>query len=77
MKAIPHLTALQKKYAGGLTIVGVDVDGSQGKGLDEVRTFVKAKGKDMAYTVAMEDPVKMPMSAAWITATGSSGIPTS
>jgi thiol-disulfide isomerase/thioredoxin len=76
MKAIPHLTALQRKYAGALTIVGVDVDGSQGKGLDDVRAFVEAKGKEMTYTVAMEDPVKMPMSATWITATGSSGIPT-
>jgi thiol-disulfide isomerase/thioredoxin len=76
MKAIPHLTALQRKYADTLTVVGVDVDGSGGKGLDEVRAFVTAKNKAMTYTVAMEDPVKMPMSAAWITATGSSGVPT-
>ena len=78
MKAIPHLAALQRTHADTLTVVGVDVDGPGpvGKGLNEVRAFVKAKGKDMAYTVAMEDPVKKPMSAAWIAATGSSGIPT-
>jgi thiol-disulfide isomerase/thioredoxin len=76
MKAIPHLTALQRKYADSLTVVGVDVDGAGGKGLDEVRAFVKAKSKAMTYTVAMEDPVKMPMSAAWIAATGATGVPT-
>jgi hypothetical protein len=76
MKTIPRLNTLQRKRAAALTVVGVDVDGPEGKGLGDVRAFVKARSKDMTYTVAMEDPAAMPMSAAWLKATGTSGIPT-
>jgi thiol-disulfide isomerase/thioredoxin len=76
MKTIPRLNTLQRKHTAALTVVGVDVDGPEGKGLDDVRAFVKARSKDMTYTVAMEDPAAMPMSAVWLKATGTSGIPT-
>jgi thiol-disulfide isomerase/thioredoxin len=78
IKAIPHLSALQKKYADKLTVVGVNVEGLLGHEpkADAVPPFMKKWGKDMTYTVAMDDPTKKTMSDAWITASGSLGIPT-
>jgi thiol-disulfide isomerase/thioredoxin len=58
--AMPHLSELQKKYAGRLTVVGVDArEADAGKAdVAAVNAFVKKKGDQMAYTVAMDDPVK-------------------
>jgi thiol-disulfide isomerase/thioredoxin len=78
IKAIPHLSALQKKYPDKLTVVGVNVEGLLGHEpkLDAVNAFMKKWGKDMAYAVAVDDSTKKTMSDAWITASGSLGIPT-
>jgi thiol-disulfide isomerase/thioredoxin len=78
IKAIPHLSELQKKYADRLTVVGVNADGLLGfeAKVDAVRDFMKKHGKEMAYTVAMDDPIKKTMSDTWITASGSMGAPT-
>jgi thiol-disulfide isomerase/thioredoxin len=77
-EAMPHLSALQRKYADRLTIVGIDVFEGLGGGeaeVDAVRDFVKRKGEKMAYTVAMDDPNKQTAFHAWVTASGSFGIP--
>jgi thiol-disulfide isomerase/thioredoxin len=78
IKTIPHLSALQQKYSQTLTIVGVNAEGLLGfKGnVETVSEFMKKHGKDMAYTVAMEDPIKKPISEQWVTGTGSMGAPT-
>ena len=78
IKAIPHLSALQKKYPDTLTVVGVNVEAllDHEPKVDAVPAFMKKWGKDMAYTVAMDDPAKKTISDAWITASGSLGIPT-
>jgi thiol-disulfide isomerase/thioredoxin len=78
VKAIPHLSAIQKKYANSLTVIGVNADGILGGKADveAVHDFMKKHGKEMEYTVAMDDPVKKTMSETWVTASGSSGAPT-
>ena len=75
LKAIPHLSALQKQYADKLTIISVNAEGPRGTA-DTIYNFMKRHGKEMAYTVAMQDLIKMPMSEAWISAGGSMGLPT-
>jgi thiol-disulfide isomerase/thioredoxin len=76
--AMPHLSELQKKYAGRLTVVGIDArEADAGKAdLAAVKSFVDKKGDRMAYTVAMDDPLKMTVFGDWMTAAGSYGIPT-
>lgn len=79
---MPHLTELQKKYAGKATIIGVDIwevkgqeelEGIPGK----VEAFVAKKGDKMGYTVAMDDPKTNAVSDAWMKATFQTGIPAS
>jgi thiol-disulfide isomerase/thioredoxin len=78
IKAIPHLSSLQRKYANVLTIIGVNADGLLGftANLDTVRKFMTKHGRDMAYSVALEDPIEKPISERWVTGTGSMGAPT-
>jgi thiol-disulfide isomerase/thioredoxin len=78
LRMMPRLSALQEKYSGRLTVVGVDAretertDGS----VEYVKSFVERKGDNMAYTVAMDDPVKHPVFDTWMGGGGSYGIPT-
>jgi thiol-disulfide isomerase/thioredoxin len=78
IKAIPHLSALQRKHSKSLTIIGVNAEGLLGfeGNANTVREFMKKHGKDMAYTAAMEDPVRKTVSEKWVSATGSMGAPT-
>jgi thiol-disulfide isomerase/thioredoxin len=78
IKTIPHLSGLQQKYSSTLTIVGVNAEGLLGfeAKADAVHDFMTIHGKDMAYTVAMEDPIKKTISGTWVTGTGSMGAPT-
>ena len=78
IKAIPHLSAIQKKHADTLTVIGVNADGILGGKADveAVHDFMKKHGKEMEYTVAMDDPVKKTMSETFVTASGSLGAPT-
>jgi thiol-disulfide isomerase/thioredoxin len=75
---MPLLSTLQKKYAGRLTVVGIDArEADAGKAdVAAVNAFVSKKGDQMAYTVAMDDPVKQAVFGEWMTAAGSYGIPT-
>lgn len=76
---MPHLSELQRKYAGKLTVIGVNVRESDNREarLEAVADFVRKKGGDMDYTVAMDDPAGKTVFDAWMTAGGSYGIPTS
>jgi thiol-disulfide isomerase/thioredoxin len=78
IKAIPHLSAIQKKHADTLTVIGVNADGILGGKADveAVHDFMNKHGKEMEYTVAMDDPVKKTMSETFVTASGSLGAPT-
>ena len=50
-ESIPHLTELQKKYAGkGVTIIGITDESA-----DEVKPFLKKMGSKMDYTVASDN----------------------
>jgi thiol-disulfide isomerase/thioredoxin len=55
--SIPHLSELQKKYKDkGVVMVGVSVDGQgRHKTRDAVEPFVKEKGDDMNYVVALDN----------------------
>jgi thiol-disulfide isomerase/thioredoxin len=75
LKAIPHLSALQKKYAGKLTVISINAEGPRGN-IDTIHNFMSKHGNEIAYSVAMQDLIKMTMSEAWITAGGSMGLPT-
>ena len=78
IKAIPHLSELQTLHAQNLTIISINVDGVMGGGAtpaSAVYDFMKKHGGDMQYTVAMEDPVKRPMSKQWVSGSGSVGVP--
>jgi thiol-disulfide isomerase/thioredoxin len=78
IKVIPHLSALQQRYPTALTIVAVNAEGLLGfeAKANAVHDFMSKHGMDMAYTVAMEDPIKQTISETWITGTGSMGAPT-
>lgn len=78
IRAIPHLSELQAKHSGSLTVIGVNAESLLGNeaNLDTVRRFVKRHGKEMNYTIAIDDPIKQSMSEKWVTSTGSLGVPT-
>ena len=78
IKTIPHLSALQQRYASTLTIIGVNAEGLLGfeAKTNAVSNFMTKHGSDMVYTVAMEDPIGKPISEIWVTGTGSMGAPT-
>jgi thiol-disulfide isomerase/thioredoxin len=77
-KVMPFLSALQAKYAGRLTVIGLNVE-ERDKGNmvseDLVRGFVDRKADLMSYTVAMDDSVKHPAYDLWMTNSGAVGIP--
>jgi len=70
--AMPHLSALQRKYADQLTVIAVDSRESEyaDAGVNVLKKFVEKKGDRMAYTVAMDYPDKSPAYGAWATAAG-------
>ncbi len=81
IKAIPHLTELQKQYADkGVKFVGVSVWEREP---EKVEPFVKKMGDKMDYSVAMDqvaegaDASSGFMAANWLTAAGQEGIPCS
>jgi thiol-disulfide isomerase/thioredoxin len=78
IKTIPHLSALQQKFANTLTIIGVNAEGLLGfqAKTDAVNQFMTKHGADMTYAVAMEDPTTKPISEIWVMGTGSLGAPT-
>jgi thiol-disulfide isomerase/thioredoxin len=71
--SIPILTEYQKKYSGDLEIVAVTDPDDRGNTPTAVRRFVKRKGEEMIYTVAIDD--KGGTSKAYMAAAGAMGIP--
>ncbi len=70
--SIPNLSELQRKFEDkGLTIIGISTDDE--KTVKNVVPFVRGKGEQMAYTVAIDkqDATKR----AWMEAASKSGIP--
>ncbi len=77
IKAFPHLSELQKQYAGDVTIVGTNVWETQkynDKTYTKVEDFVAKKGDIMGYTVAYDGASKH-MATEWMEAAGQNGIP--
>jgi thiol-disulfide isomerase/thioredoxin len=68
-RSIPHLTELQKKYAGkGIIFIGVSDEP-----LTDVVPFVAAQGNNMAYRVGVDTSRRTFNS--WMAAYGENGIP--
>jgi thiol-disulfide isomerase/thioredoxin len=76
--SMPHLTELQKKYAGRVRVIGVNVRESErgNASPEEVKAFVRKKQAVMDYTIAMDDPDRRTVFDAWMVAAGAYGIPT-
>jgi len=66
--SIPHLTALQKKYEGRVTFIGVSQEP-----VDVVKPFVTAQAEQMDYTVAVDTTKKV--GRGYMIAFGQGGIP--
>jgi thiol-disulfide isomerase/thioredoxin len=78
-QSIPHLTELQKKYAGKVTFNGISVweekDPENEEYIVKVEDFVKEWGDKMAYNVAADGKEGI-MSRTWMEAAKQGGIPT-
>ncbi len=76
--AMPHLSELAQQYRDKVTVIGVSVWEGGSKPVPDVTTlqsFVDKKGKDMDYTVAMDDPTKNKFAGTWLKAADIKGIP--
>jgi thiol-disulfide isomerase/thioredoxin len=75
IKAFPHLSELQAKHKGKLTVVGVNIwERYSSDTLDKVTKFVEGQGDKMAYTVAFDGPGKA-TDKAYMGASKQNGIP--
>ncbi|MEM9373320.1 MAG: TlpA disulfide reductase family protein [Planctomycetota bacterium] len=72
--AFPHLAELQKKYAGDLNVIGVNIwERAEGdERIELVEDFV-AEHTEMQYTVAIEEGTAM--ADSWMKPAGRNGIP--
>jgi thiol-disulfide isomerase/thioredoxin len=77
---IPNLTALAKKYAGAVTISGIDIwestDRKDANYMSRVTAFVDKEGDKMNYNVGADDPTG-DTANHWMKAAGEGGIPES
>ncbi len=74
--AMPHLTELAAKYAGKVTVIGVNIKERPGQDVDrKVDDFVRDMGDKMGYTVCRE--LDTFMDRNWMEAGAQPGIPTS
>lgn len=85
VRAFPHVSEIQAKHAGDLTVIGVNIwDRKRDRQTREytetlteqserVVQFVGEQGDRMAYTVAIEEPDRM--AETWMRAAGQNGIP--
>ena len=68
-RSIPHLTEMQKKYAGkGVIFIGISSEP-----VNDVVPFVVSQGDSMAYRVAVDSSERS--MRAWLYAFGETGIP--
>jgi thiol-disulfide isomerase/thioredoxin len=76
---IPHMNAIQKQYAGRLTVVAMNVErlgGLHAQSTAPVMDFMAKKGGEMEYDVALDDPETEPVYRTWMSAAGLIGVPT-
>ncbi len=71
--SVPLLTQFQEKYKNDLTIIGVTDPDNRGNTAKAVRRFVKKRGKEMGYTVAIDHDSKT--TNRYLLAAGAMGIP--
>jgi thiol-disulfide isomerase/thioredoxin len=78
VRAIPHVTELQKKYQDkGLVVIGMNIWEND---IADVEPFVKKMGDKMDYRVATDDTSdggRGKMAETWMAAAGKNGIPCS
>jgi thiol-disulfide isomerase/thioredoxin len=77
-QSMPLLSAFARRHAGAVTVIGINVRESE-RGeptIAAVTRFVQARGRDMDYTVAMDDPLATPLFTSWMRAAGMYAIPT-
>jgi thiol-disulfide isomerase/thioredoxin len=80
--AIPHLTALAKKYEGKATVISLFVMELNKEPLNtkdpayvaKVERYVAKQGTNMEYNVAVDDPQKT-LENSWLRAAGKNGVP--
>lgn len=76
--SMPHLTELQKKFDGKITVIGVNIWEApkySDETLTKVQDFVKQNSEKMGYTVAYDGAAKK-ADKAYMEAAGADGIPT-
>lgn len=72
-KSIPHLTELQEKHKGSVTVIGISAKDGNGETIEKVRSYVEKAGDTMAYTVAFDDGSQT--NRAYMVAARQRGIP--
>jgi thiol-disulfide isomerase/thioredoxin len=77
-QSMPLLSDVARRHKGKLTVIGINVrESERGEAsVAAVTRFVQARGRDMDYTVAMDDPASTPMFTSWMRAAGMYAIPT-
>lgn len=77
-QSMPVLSDVARRYKGKVTVIGINVRQSErGEAtVAAVTQFVQGRGRDMDYTVAMDDPAGTPMFTSWMRAAGMYAIPT-
>ncbi|HEX6432059.1 MAG TPA: TlpA disulfide reductase family protein [Niastella sp.] len=71
--AMPHLSALARKYRDKVTVLSIDVMERKTTPLGKVKAFVDSMGDKMDYAVAAEDGYLM--QSGWLNAAEAGGIP--
>jgi thiol-disulfide isomerase/thioredoxin len=71
IQAIPHLTNLQKQYAGKVQFIGV----AGSEAIETVQSFVQQQGEKIGYAVAFDSDRSM--NETWMKPAGRNGIPCS
>lgn len=77
-QSMPVLSEIARRHKGKLTVIGVNVRQTE-RGVatvDVITRFVQERGRDMDYTVAMDDPVRNSIFKTWMRAAGMYAIPT-
>ena len=72
-KSIPHLTELQKKHKGSVTVIGISAKDGNGESIEKVRSYVQKAGDTMDYTVAFDQGSET--NRAYMVAARQRGIP--
>jgi thiol-disulfide isomerase/thioredoxin len=68
--SVPHLSALQRRYAGRVEVIGVSIREEGG----DTAAYVRELGNAVAYRMA-EDGARRTMERTWADAAGEAGLP--